>query len=68
MVEVRHREHDAQLATQFQQDPQEGYRIRATGHGHAHAVSSAHQGQFADMLEDLLAHEAIVRQGRLWFE
>ncbi len=62
MVEVRHREHDAQLRPQLQQEAQQRDGVRSAGDGHADAVARPHQSPFADVAKYLGAHAMMVMQ------
>ena len=45
VIEVRHRQHEAQLRVQLQQHAQQRDGIRATRHGDADAVAGAQQAR-----------------------
>lgn len=62
VIEVGHREHDAQFRAKFQQHAQERDGVRTTRDGHGYAVACSHQGLFANVSQDFLAHGVIVRQ------
>lgn len=62
VIEVCHREHDAQFRAKFQQHAQERNRVCTAGNGGSHAVARADQTLVADVVENFLAHGVIVRQ------
>ncbi len=62
MIEMRYGKHDAQFRAKFQQYAQERNRVGTAGNGRSHAVACPHQGLFADISQNFLAHGVIVRQ------
>jgi len=43
VIDVRHREHNPQLAVQFEQQAKQSDRIRSAGDSHGHAISRPHR-------------------------
>lgn len=54
VMEVNHREHDAQLSAQFQKRAKQCNRIRATGHSHTYPVARTKQVTRSDIAEQVL--------------
>ena len=68
VIDVRNREHDAQLGPQFQQQAKQSHGIRATGNRRRHAVSRANRLLLANCLQQPLSqsvHEEMVQESVL---
>jgi hypothetical protein len=65
VIHVRHRQHDAQLDPQFQQQTKQGHGIRSTGNRHRQAVSGPNRIVFPNCSQQPLnqfGHEEMVQQ------
>ena len=68
VVEMNHREHDAKLLAQFEQQAQECNRIQSAGDSHADALTRMQEFMLAEMDEELVGkrrHQQILH-GRQW--
>jgi 2-C-methyl-D-erythritol 4-phosphate cytidylyltransferase len=66
VMEVDDREHDAKGLSQFQEDAEKGYGIRASRARDRHAVSWPEQPLLVDMLEHFFHHRDLKRPLPLW--